>query len=188
MRRQDPFNDGSHFGAGVGGDLKLGIGSNLTLDATVNPDFGQVEVDPAVVNLSDVETFFDERRPFFVEGASIFNFGEGGANDFWGFNWANPSFLYTPADRPSTPGRASRRLRLFGCAAGSNILGAAKLSGKVGNWSLGALNAVTSREHARFPSVSTVGSRRSSRSRITAYIGPRRKCRAGAMVSVSSAP
>ncbi|HEU4681174.1 MAG TPA: DUF5916 domain-containing protein, partial [Gemmatimonadales bacterium] len=67
----DPFNDGSRLGAGVGGDLKLGIGSNLTLDATVNPDFGQVEVDPAVVNLSDVETFFDERRPFFVEGASI---------------------------------------------------------------------------------------------------------------------
>ena len=61
--------------------MKLGIGSNLTLDATVNPDFGQVEVDPAVVNLSDVETFFEERRPFFVEGASIFDFGNGGQSE-----------------------------------------------------------------------------------------------------------
>ncbi|HEU5169774.1 MAG TPA: DUF5916 domain-containing protein, partial [Gemmatimonadales bacterium] len=58
----DPYNDGSRFGSGVGADLKVGLGSNLTLDATVNPDFGQVEVDPAVVNLSDVETFFEERR------------------------------------------------------------------------------------------------------------------------------
>lgn len=83
----DPFHDGSSYGAGAGGDVKLGLGGNLTLAATVNPDFGQVEVDPAVVNLSDVETFFDERRPFFIEGASIFEFGYGGANDFWGFNW-----------------------------------------------------------------------------------------------------
>ena len=146
----DPFNDGSRLGAGIGGDLKLGIGSNLTLDATVNPDFGQVEVDPAVVNLSDVETFFDERRPFFVEGASIFEFGYGGANDNWGFNWANPNFLYSrrigrapQADLPDDYDYAS-------VPSGSNILGAAKLSGKVGSWSLGALSAITSRERARF--------------------------------------
>ncbi|HEX6433082.1 MAG TPA: DUF5916 domain-containing protein, partial [Gemmatimonadales bacterium] len=146
----DPFNDGSRLGAGLGADLKIGIGNNLTLDATVNPDFGQVEVDPAVVNLSDVETFFEERRPFFVEGASIFNYGEGGANDFWGFNWANPSFLYSRrigrAPQAELPDDYDYSL----VPAGSNILGAAKLSGKVGSWSLGALNALTSREHARF--------------------------------------
>ena len=147
---QDPFNDGSHLGTGMGGDLKLGIGSNLTLDATVNPDFGQVEVDPAVVNLSDVETFFDERRPFFVEGASIFNFGEGGANDFWGFNWANPSFLYTRRIGRAPQGELPDDYDYSDVPSGSNILGAAKLSGKVGTWSLGALNAVTSREHAQF--------------------------------------
>ncbi|MFL5548633.1 MAG: DUF5916 domain-containing protein, partial [Gemmatimonadales bacterium] len=147
---QDPFTDGSHLGAGMGGDFKLGIGSNLTLDATVNPDFGQVEVDPAVVNLSDVETFFDERRPFFVEGASIFNFGEGGANDFWGFNWANPSFLYTRRIGRAPQGELPDDYDYSEVPSGSNILGAAKLSGKVGTWSLGALSAFTSREHGQF--------------------------------------
>jgi hypothetical protein len=145
----DPFNDGSRLGSSVGADLKVGIGSNLTLDGTVNPDFGQVEVDPAVVNLSDVEVFFEERRPFFIEGSTIFtNFGFGGANDFWGFNWGGADFFYSrrigrapqgsapDADYSSTP-------------SGANILGAAKLTGKVGSWNLGVLNALTSREHAR---------------------------------------
>ena len=146
----DPFNDGSRFGAGVGGDLKVGLSSNLTLDASVNPDFGQVEVDPAVVNLTDVETFFEERRPFFVEGASIFDFGEGGANDFWGFNWASPDFLYSRRIGRAPQAELPDDYDYSKVPAGSNILGAAKLSGKIGTWSLGALNAVTSREHARF--------------------------------------
>jgi len=146
----DPFNDGSRFGGGMGGDLKLGIGSNLTLDATVNPDFGQVEVDPAVVNLSDVETFFEERRPFFVEGANIFDFGFGGANDFWGFNWGGPSFLYSRRIGRAPQGELPDDYDYSKVPSGSNIIGAAKLSGKVGNWSLGALNAITSREHASF--------------------------------------
>ena len=58
----------------AGADVKYGITSNLTLDATVNPDFGQVEADPSVVNLSAFETFFNERRPFFVEGSGTFAF------------------------------------------------------------------------------------------------------------------
>ena len=57
-----------------GGDIKLGLTPNITLDATVNPDFGQVEADPAVVNLSAFETFFSERRPFFVEGTGLYRF------------------------------------------------------------------------------------------------------------------
>ena len=146
----DPFNDGSRLGAGTGGDLKLGIGSNLTLDATVNPDFGQVEVDPAVVNLSDTETFFDERRPFFVEGASIFEFGYGGANDNWGFNWANPNFLYSRRIGRAPQAELPDDYDFSSVPSGSNILGAAKLSGKIGSWSLGTLSAVTSRERARF--------------------------------------
>jgi hypothetical protein len=147
---EDPFNDGSHMAAGVGGDLKLGIGSNLTLDATVNPDFGQVEVDPAVVNLSDVETFFEERRPFFVEGASIFEFGYGGANDNWGFNWGNPSFLYSRRIGRAPQAELPDDYDYSSVPSGSNILGAAKLSGKIGSWSLGTLSALTSRERARF--------------------------------------
>jgi hypothetical protein len=58
----------------VGADLKLSLTPNVTLDGTVNPDFGQVEADPAVVNLSAFETFFSERRPFFVEGTSLYQF------------------------------------------------------------------------------------------------------------------
>ncbi len=146
----DPFNDGSQVGAGAGGDLKLGLGSNLTLDATVNPDFGQVEVDPAVVNLSDVETFFEEHRPFFVEGANIFEYGTGGANDFWGFNWANPSFLYSRRIGRTPQAELPDDYDYSDVPSGTNIIGAAKLSGKINNWSLGALSAVTSREHASF--------------------------------------
>ena len=99
--------------------MKYGLTSNLTVDATVNPDFGQVEVDPAVVNLSAFETFFEEKRAFFLEGAQIFNnFGRGGANDFWGFNNSEPQIFYsrrigrvaaTPAPRPTTPIRRRRR-------------------------------------------------------------------------------
>jgi hypothetical protein len=66
FRRQQRFTGGA--------DMKYGLSSNLTLDATVNPDFGQVEADPAVLNLSAFETFFSERRPFFLEGTGIFDF------------------------------------------------------------------------------------------------------------------
>ncbi|MGH7552348.1 MAG: DUF5916 domain-containing protein, partial [Longimicrobiales bacterium] len=72
----DPFRDGSDYFYSGGLDLKYRVTSALTLDATVNPDFGQVEVDPAVVNLTAFETSFDEKRPFFVEGNDIFRFHE----------------------------------------------------------------------------------------------------------------
>ena len=147
----DPFNDGSQLTPGMGVDARIGLGSNLTLNATVNPDFGQVEVDPAVVNLSDVETFFSEKRPFFVDGSSVFDFGVGGARNSWGFNWPGPSFFY------------SRRIgRSLGVGApppggyadgpdGAHILGALKLTGKVaGSWNVGGLTAVTARERATF--------------------------------------
>ena len=67
----DPLGGRTQFDGRIGADFKMGLGSNLTLDATVNPDFGQVEADPAVVNLSQFEVTFDERRPFFVEGAQL---------------------------------------------------------------------------------------------------------------------
>ena len=71
--RADPFFDGSSAFGSVGLDLRRKVGSSFALDATVNPDFGQVEADPAVVNLTAFETFFPEKRPFFVEGARIFD-------------------------------------------------------------------------------------------------------------------
>jgi hypothetical protein len=64
-------------GGRIGTDLRLGLGSAFTLDATINPDFGQVEADPAVINLSAFETRFQERRPFFVEDAQVFEFSLG---------------------------------------------------------------------------------------------------------------
>ncbi len=67
----DPFDDGRNLAARVGTDFKMGLGSNLTLEATVNPDFGQVEADPAEVNLTAFATRFPERRPFFTEGARL---------------------------------------------------------------------------------------------------------------------
>src|SRR5690606_8195216 len=72
----DPFAEETDAAFRVGGDLKMGLGPNLTLDATFNPDFGQVEADPAFVNLSAFEVFQDERRPFFTEGSQLFSEGD----------------------------------------------------------------------------------------------------------------
>src|SRR6185436_19616031 len=78
----NPFDDGSRYFGATGFDLKYALRPNVILNATVNPDFGQVEIDPAVVNLGAFETFFGEKRPFFTEGAQIFdNFGWLGANN-----------------------------------------------------------------------------------------------------------
>jgi len=125
----------------LGADVKWGITSNLTVDATINPDFGQVEADPAVLNLGAFEQFFEERRPFFLEGAGIFNFRNScgdidtgcrglfysrriGRSPQLGNNYFSP-------DNPSA----------------SRVLGAAKLSGRLsGGLNIGVLNAVTGQE------------------------------------------
>jgi len=152
----NPFNDGSRLTPGLGADARIGLGPNLTLNATVNPDFGQVEVDPAVVNLSDAETFFQEKRPFFIEGASIFNFGRGGARNYWGFNWGEPQFFYSRrvgrAPQGSVPSADFSDMPV-----GAHILGALKMTGKAaGSWNVGALSAVTGRETARLDTAGTL--------------------------------
>lgn len=148
----DPFNSGSKYLPGLGADFKMGLGSNLTLDGTINPDFGQVEVDPAVVNLSDVETFYQEKRPFFIEGANTFSFGQGGSNDFWGFNWGNPNFFYSRRiGRAPQGGLPSHDYAEV--PTGVHILGAGKLTGKIiDGWNVGMVHAVTSREYANLES------------------------------------
>jgi hypothetical protein len=146
---RDPFNDGSRQLGALGLDLKYGLTSNLTLDATFTPDFGQVEVDPAVVNRSDSETFFDEKRPFFIEGSELLgNFGRDGSNNFWGFNRAEPQLYYSRriGRRPQADSDADFVAR----PSGTTILGALKLSGKTqSGWSLGLLDALTAAETAR---------------------------------------
>jgi hypothetical protein len=148
----DPFFDPHALDGRVGADATLRVTSNLTLNATVNPDFGQVEVDPAVVNLSAFETFFDERRPFFVEGAGYF--GLGGLNCYFCSNVSSLSMLSTRRiGRPPqiSPARAGLSVPVdyADVPENSTILGALKLTGRTpSGWSIGALDAVTRRERA----------------------------------------
>jgi hypothetical protein len=138
----DPKTDGNPDGretsGNVGFDLKYALSSNLILDATVNPDFGQVELDRPVLNLTTFETYYSEKRPFFLEGANLFNTrfdlfysrrvgrGPGGIDD--------DNYAYS-IDHPQV----------------TTILGAAKVTGKLaGGTSLAFMNAVTQEETAKY--------------------------------------
>jgi hypothetical protein len=144
----NPFETGHKYLGNAGLDFKASIQGNLTIDATVNPDFGQVEVDPAVVNLTAYETYYEERRPFFIEGASIFSgFGRGGVYINAGMNWPDPRLFYSR--------RIGRAPQGYVTSSGyvdspdrSTILGATKITGKLGGWNVGFINALTSRENA----------------------------------------
>lgn len=138
----NPFRSGKDYFASFGADLKYRLGTNFTLDATVNPDFGQVEADPAVINLSAFETRVNERRPFFVEGADIFRFGEGAGG---GSQLVNTRRIGRPpaGSLPSTSKYAD-------VPTSTTILGAARLTGRPnGGWSVGVLEAVS--DHAIVP-------------------------------------
>ena len=136
----NPFFDGSEVSGRAGVDVSYGLGTAFTLDATINPDFGQVEADPAVVNLTAFETFFQERRPFFVEDARVFDFSLSGGSS---------ALFYS---------RRVGRAPHGGDAAGADfrdepdatsILAAAKLTGRTsGGLSVGALVASTREETA----------------------------------------
>jgi hypothetical protein len=121
----------------MGADLKYGLTSNLTLDGTINPDFGQVEADPAQLNLTAFETFFEERRPFFLEGMSIFQFGSDPEQLFYSRRIGRaPQLSDLAPDGVDIPGA-------------SRILGAGKLTGRIaGGTSLGVLAAMTDRIEA----------------------------------------
>jgi len=145
----NPFYNGHDSKLDIGTDIKLGIGNNLTIAATINPDFGQVEVDPSVINLSAYETYYDEKRPFFVEGSSIFSFGSGGPTNRSNFNYAQPQYFYsrrigrTPQGDVDSDGWVDK-------SSVTRILGAAKISGKLpGDLSVGGLTALTRREYAQ---------------------------------------
>lgn len=148
----DPFYKSNQYKTNIGADLKFSIGSNLNVDATLNPDFGQVEVDPAVVNLSAFETYFPEKRPFFIEGRDIFQFGYGGANNNWGFNFGIPTIFYSRRIGRSPQGETSDA-DFIDRPRETRILGAAKLTGKLDEtWSIGALSSVTERTYAELNS------------------------------------
>lgn len=139
----DPFARERDVAGRAGLDAKFGLGPSLTLDLTVNPDFGQVEADPAVVNLTAFESTFDERRPFFVEGAQLLSSG----------------FYYTR--RIGAPPRGRVEADYADQPSATRILGAAKISGRLpSRLSIGMLSALTQRTHAdTFDlATSTVGS------------------------------
>ena len=138
-RSGNPFRDNHEVNGDAGLDLKYRVTSNMTLDATVNPDFGQVEVDPAVINLTAFETFFPEKRPFFVEGSELFKFGTDGTNSvFYSRRIGKQPSLSPPYAETDVPDATS-------------IIGATKLTGRTGGgWAMGVLDAVTQRETARF--------------------------------------
>lgn len=142
----NPFATGQLSSAVGGLDGKIGITNDLTLDFTINPDFGQVEADPSEVNLTAFETYFEEKRPFFIEGRNILNFplmiGDGD------FSWDN--LFYTrrigrsPHHYPETEDGEYLDIPDY-----TTILGAFKLTGKTKNGiSIGIIDSVTTAEHA----------------------------------------
>ena len=144
---ENPFlADGVKNQLDAGVDGKFGLTKNLTLDFTINPDFGQVEADPSEVNLSTYETFFREKRPFFIEGKNILNFplmfGDGDLAD------ENLFYSRRIGRRPHhDPDIADDEY--IDSPEFTSILGAAKITGKTKDgWSVGLLESVTSEEFA----------------------------------------
>ena len=131
----NPFDTGANLKGRAGADLKMGVGPNLTLDATFNPDFGQVEADPAEVNLSAFETFFTEKRPFFLEGAPLLNLAAV-VNIFYSRRVGAPPTVPVTGDFVDYP-------------TTSTIVAAGKLTGRLASGtSVGMFAAVTNEETA----------------------------------------
>lgn len=145
----NPFEDGTRAKLSGGVDGKVGVTNDLTLDFTINPDFGQVEADPSQIALDGFQLFFQERRPFFVENKNIFDYRI--SNTIAGDTDGDDNIFYSRRigrDPQGTPGTADNEY--ISQPGNTNILGAAKFSGKTRNgWSVGVLESVTSREYAK---------------------------------------
>lgn len=147
----DPYHSNQEINYRAGGDLKVNLTSALTLDATVNPDFGQVEVDPAVVNLSVFETTFSEKRPFFISNSQYFS--TGGLSCYFCSNVSSLNFIYTRriGRSPQLAGVVGSRAEFMDVTDATTILGAAKVTGRTASGlTVGLMDAVTNRETARF--------------------------------------
>jgi hypothetical protein len=129
--------DGRDFDGSLGLDVRYGITPNMTLNATVNPDFGQVEADQTVLNLTSFETFYPEKRPFFLEGMNIF--------ETWFDLFYSRRIGRAPSGRPPDAAHYVER------PGATTILGAAKVTGKTGSGTtVGIVEAATRRETARY--------------------------------------
>ena len=150
-RPGDPYHSTNEMLYRAGGDVKANLTSNLTLDATVNPDFGQVEVDPAVVNLSVFETTFNEKRPFFVSNSGYFS--TGGFSCYFCSNVSSLSLIYTRriGRSPQLRGLVANQSDFMDAADATTILGAGKITGRTSRGlSVGLMDALTAREKATF--------------------------------------
>jgi hypothetical protein len=140
----DPFRSrGVDWFGGMGADAKIGLATNFTADLTINPDFGQVESDPSVMNLTAFETFYEERRPFFLEGRNIFS-----------VDYEDGSLFYSRriGHSPSSPPPQGEGV-YASVPSSTTILSAAKVSGKTsGGLSVGVLQSFTANEHATMDS------------------------------------
>jgi hypothetical protein len=143
----NPYADGRLHGLNGGFDAKIGLTNDLTLDVTVNPDFGQVEADPSTVNLTAYEIFFEEKRPFFIEGRNIFNFNlTPGGGDMSSENLFYSRRIGRPPQYHPSIG-TGEYIKMPG---NTPILGAMKLSGKTRDGlSVGAMQTITSNNYAR---------------------------------------
>ncbi|MEJ2583958.1 MAG: DUF5916 domain-containing protein [Robiginitalea sp.] len=153
----NPFEDGSDMTLTAGLDAKIGITNDLTLDLTINPDFGQVEADPSAIALDGFQIFFREQRPFFVENKNIFNYPV--SQSMAGNTFGSDNVFYSrrigrdPQGYPELSGE-----EYVDIPENTPILGASKFSGKTQNgWSLGVLESVTAR---RVAVIDNLGNRR----------------------------
>ena len=136
---QNPYGDTKELFPSLGFDAKIGISSNFTLDVTINPDFGQVEADPSVLNLTAFETFYEEKRPFFLEGNEIFDFSLDQDMIYYSRRSGQvPNFI------PEIAGE-----HYMQTPDNSTILGAAKITGKTSDGlSIGIMESMTSGEYS----------------------------------------
>lgn len=147
----DPYGQYNEMNFGLGADIKYLLTTNLTLDATLNPDFGQVEVDPSVLNLSAYETYYDEKRPFFVAGRSAFSFG--GMRCMFCNNTSSLNAFYSRriGRPPQLYGYVNDNSDYLDSPDNTSILGAAKITGRTdAGYTIGVLDAVTGRESAHY--------------------------------------
>ena len=152
-----PFDTKGTPKPSAGLDLRDRVTSNLTLNATINPDFGQVEVDPAVLNLSAFETFFPEKRPFFVEGAQVFNFGNFSCHFCSNVEGMSAFYSRRVGRAPTGAGLAFNNYAFADVPDATTILGAGKLTGRTAaGYTVGLLNALTGRATARVEAASGV--------------------------------
>jgi hypothetical protein len=137
---------GTEISGSAGLDTKIGLSTNFTLDATINPDFGQVEADPSVMNLTAYETFYEEKRPFFLEGRKILSFPIEGFDQLFYSRRIGQAPSYAPPLGPDDS---------IDDPESTTILGAAKITGRTdAGLSVGVLQSVTDSETARISSPS----------------------------------